>query len=201
MGLTIHYQGKFRPSASLQEMISEVKDVAESHKWKYYLFREEFPSKPSRKNILKAGLFGICFTPPNCETVFISFLSNGRMADPIHLELEFDDKCMESKNAVSVISVKTQFAGPDIHKIIVDLLRYLNDKYFEDFSMFDESSYWDTEDESEMRATFDEYTRIFNAFAKTLKRKGVEFETGISVEKIIHGIEKGSKRRKNGGDV
>jgi len=44
MGLSIHYSGSFNPKASLQAMIEEVKDIAETYKWKYFVFEDEFPA-------------------------------------------------------------------------------------------------------------------------------------------------------------
>lgn len=35
MGLSIHYSGKFNKNASLSDLITEVKDIAETLKWNY----------------------------------------------------------------------------------------------------------------------------------------------------------------------
>jgi len=43
MGLSLYYSGCFNPQSSLQEMIEEIKDIAEANKWPYRIFETEFP--------------------------------------------------------------------------------------------------------------------------------------------------------------
>ncbi len=86
MGLSIHYSGRFRNPVSLSEMIEEVKDIAEFNKWKYSIFDEQFPENTFAKSSYNQDVYGICITPPKCETISLSFLSNGRMSDLLHLK-------------------------------------------------------------------------------------------------------------------
>ena len=92
MGLTFHYNGRFKKNASLKEMVNEVKDIIEIYKWDYYVFGESFPEDGFNKKGHDNKMYGICFTPPECETVWLSFLSNGRMSSPANLQFYGNSK-------------------------------------------------------------------------------------------------------------
>ena len=87
MGLSIHYSGRFNSKADLSDLITEVKDIAEVLNWNYKIYQEEFPFEESEDLSFDGELYGISFTPPECETVSICFLSNYRMSSLVHLKL------------------------------------------------------------------------------------------------------------------
>lgn len=130
MGLTIHYNGKFNPAASLPEMIEEVKDIAEVNKWKYHIYETEFPKDSIGKESYNDKIYGIIVIPPNCEPVYLSFLSNGRMASEYGLQLWGSSKDKKEREYLYGLFTKTQYAGREIHKWIIHLFRYLKGKYF-----------------------------------------------------------------------
>lgn len=86
MGLSIHYRGKFNTTASLTKMIDEIKDIAKTLQWSFTFFETEFPEKSFETENYNDKVYGICFSPPECEPVFFSFLSNGKMSSFINLE-------------------------------------------------------------------------------------------------------------------
>ncbi len=63
MGLTIHYGGAFNPKASLTAMIEEVKYIADTYKWKCFVFEDTFPVDALGKPAFNQNIYGICFTP------------------------------------------------------------------------------------------------------------------------------------------
>ncbi len=140
MGLTIHYSGSFIKDASLPEMISEVKDIAEIYKWKYHVEEDQFPKNSLGKLSYNNKIYGIHFTPPDCETISLTFLSNGRMSTLEHLQLYDNTKNEETKPYLYMLWTKTQFAGAQTHKVIVHLLKYLSKKYFSEFKVTDEGT-------------------------------------------------------------
>jgi hypothetical protein len=85
MGLSIHYSGRFNPSASLKEMIEEVTDIARIYRWKYTIYETHFP-KAEPDGTYNDKVYGITVSPPECEPVFLSFLSNMRMSSVFHLK-------------------------------------------------------------------------------------------------------------------
>jgi len=169
MGLSIHYSGTFNSASSLSSMIDEVKDIAELYKWKYEVFETEFtPDSFSKKEYTKE-IYGICFTPPECETVWVCFLSNGKMSSPMHLEFFGKKESKEEEPYLYMLSTKTQYAGAEIHKLIIHLLKYLEGKYFQNFKVLDEGHYWETSDEKLLEDTFKKYTELIDSFASSVE--------------------------------
>ena len=169
MGLSIHYSGAFNPNACLSAMIEEVKDIAELYKWKYFVFEQVFPSNGISKNEYTDDIYGICFTPPECETVWLSFLSNGRISSPSHLDFFGKKENQEEQPYLYMISTKTQYAGIEIHKLIIHLFKYLEGKYLQDLNVTDEGHYWETGDEKLLEDTFKEYTQLIDHFTSSIE--------------------------------
>jgi hypothetical protein len=169
MGLSIHYSGSFKKEALLEAMIEEVKDVAEIYDWKYTINNTRFPKNSFNKTEYDGKLYGISFTPPESETVSLSFLSNGKMCCAARLEYFGNSENENDKMYLYMLSAKTQYAGSSTHKIIIHLLKYLNQKYFHDFKLTDEGEYWETGDETILEKNFKTYTDLINGFVDSLK--------------------------------
>jgi hypothetical protein len=45
MGLSIYYSGRFNKNAVLSDLITEVKEIAETFKWDYKIYLKAFPVK------------------------------------------------------------------------------------------------------------------------------------------------------------
>jgi hypothetical protein len=162
MGLTIHFSGRLRKAEDLSSMIEEIKDVSDVYGWKYRIYNTRFPndifeSQPSFENI-----YGISFTPTDCETISIAFLSNGAMVCPARVLFFADSENETQRSYIYTVSVKTQFAGVIVHQLLIRLFKYLNDKYFEDFNLNDESYYWETDDENLMKERFKLYDNLLD---------------------------------------
>ncbi len=164
MGLTIHYEGRFKKGASLPDMIEEVKNVAEVHQWKYHIYETDFPADSLGKEEYNDKIYGIHFTPPECESVQFTFLSNGRTGSAFGLKHFAQDKDAPQYEYLHWLFTKTQFAGPEIHAFIVHLFRYMADKYFDEFMVTDETKYWETNDEEELRKLFGYTTAVIEGF-------------------------------------
>jgi len=169
MGLSIHYSGSFKNGASLSEMIEEVKDVAEIYNWDYTIFDEQFPNDTFSNSAHNQHIYGISFTPDNCETIPITFLSNRRMSSLIHLKFYGEANDKSEQEYLYMLSVKTQYAGIEIHKLIIHFLRYLSKKYFQNFELIDEGKYWETGDEKLLQNIFNEYTNLLNSFSSAIE--------------------------------
>lgn len=169
MGLTIYYSGRFNKHASLSEMIEEVKDIAEIYNWEYHIFEQHFSIDELGKTDYNDKIYGICFTPPECETINLCFLSNGRMSSAPNLEFFGNSTDEDYQKYLYMLSVKTQFAGSGTHKLIIHLLKYLNKKYFSEFKVIDEGNYWDTEDEKLLEETFEKYNDLLDSFGAALE--------------------------------
>ncbi|MBX9782007.1 MAG: hypothetical protein K2X48_01825 [Chitinophagaceae bacterium] len=82
---------------------------------------------------------------------------------------------------------KTQFAGPDVHKAIIKLMRYITEKFFSVFRMEDESYYWETGDETLMLERFKVYNAMLDAFTEALQ--GMEHVPGETPKSLAERIE------------
>jgi hypothetical protein len=196
MGLSIHYSGSFNPNASLSAMIEEVKDIAELYKWDYKVFEDVFPENSLVKTEYTQCIYGICFTPPECETVDLCFLSNGKMSSPAHLIFFGKSKTQEEQPYLYMLSTKTQYSGIEIHKLIIHLFKYLSGKYLQDFKVLDEGHYWETGDEKLLEATFKHYTELIESFASSIEiypvNPGESFEAYF--ERLLQQIHKKNKK-------
>ncbi len=169
MGLSIYYRGSFNKNSSLSKMIEEVKDIAEIYKWPYYIFEKEFPAGSFHTSTHNDELYGISFTPPGCETVSLCFLSNGRMSGPLELQLYGNSRDKKEQEYLYMLSVKTQYAGEQIHKLIIHLLRHVSNTYLVDFFLKDEGEYWETGDEKLLEQNFKLYNRLLNIVGDTFE--------------------------------
>ncbi len=168
MGLTIHYNGIFKKKASFYAMIEEVKDISEIYNWQYTVYENQFPAGSLEDSSYNDEIYGISFTPPNCETVSLCFLSNGRMSSPAHLKYFGNSTDDLEKNYLYMLSTKTQFAGSDLHKLIVHLLKYISKKYLKEFNVTDEGKYWETGDEKLLEETFKRYNDLLDSVGLAL---------------------------------
>jgi hypothetical protein len=169
MGLSIHYGGSFRVDTSLPAMIEEVKDIAQIYDWKYNIYNSYFPKNTFGKREYNGELYGISFIPPNCETISLTFLSNGKLCCSARLQFFSNSDNENDKQYLYTISTKTQYAGSTNHKIIIQLLKYLSKKYFQNFELTDEGAYWETEDEAILENNFKAYNDLIDGFSNSIK--------------------------------
>ncbi|MFI5220791.1 MAG: hypothetical protein ACHQK8_00590 [Bacteroidia bacterium] len=169
MGLSIHYTGSIRSGESLSALIEEVKDIAEINEWEHFVFENKFPMGSLGKKEFNQSIYGISFTPPGCETIDLCFLSNGRMSSAINLR--YNGNISDNKEASNLYSLhaKTQYAGIEIHKQVIHLLKYLSLKYLKGFKLTDEGNYWETLDEKKLEDKFREYDFLIQSFKSSLK--------------------------------
>jgi len=163
MGLSIHYSGFLKEASLLPDLIDEIKNVAEVYNWKYIIYETQLPDNKFSQEKDFEKIFGISFTPFDCETISLAFLSNGAMICPVRVKFttDFSD---DKESWVYTNSVKTQYAGVKVHQLIIHLFRHLDNEYFRDFKMIDESYYWETTDEKRMIEQFKVYDRLIDNF-------------------------------------
>jgi len=183
MGLSFHYKGKLKKPQYLKKIIEEVTDICKANKWEFAILEENFPNNTFtiEPNIDK--VYGIFFTPPKCETVDLTFLSNGKLCAVYNLELNKNLKKLEEDEYLYYLSVKTQYCGPGIHKILIPFFDYLNKNYFEEFEFTDEGQFWETRDEKLLEETFDRYSNLINSLSRVLEY--IPILEGESVENYI----------------
>jgi len=196
MGLTIHYNGKFNEKASLTEMINEVKDISEIYKWQYVIYKDQFPEDSFNNDSFDDNIYGISFMPQGSEPVFLCFLSNGRMSSPDHLKYFGNNAHESEKKYLYMLSTKTQYAGSDIHMLIINFIKYISRKYLKEFNVIDEGKYWETGDEKLLEETFSRYNNLLDSVGFALEN--IPFKSNETFEeyftrilKLIHNKHKG----------
>ncbi len=180
MGLTIHYSGRFRENASLSGMMEEVVDIANTNKWKYHLFAGEFPAEPeklTRTEILQ-NRYGLMLLPPLSEPVHLYFNALRHLGfliagqpDPLTLNKKDPSSYLPMNAQLLQYGgvTKTEFAGPDIHIKIINLIRYIFSKYLIHYQVFDEGNYWESNDEDRLRKTFTKYSKAYDTLQELIK--------------------------------
>ncbi len=169
MGLSINYSGRLKDANLLMNLIEEVRDVAKVYDWKFHIYDTVFPDNKFSNETVFDKIFGINFTPTNCETISLTFLSNGVMVCPSRVLFFADSKKKEERNYIYTTSVKTQYAGIKTHQFIILFFKYLDNKYFDDFELSDESGYWETNDEEKMMKQFQIYDTLIDNFALAIE--------------------------------
>ena len=160
MGLSIHYSGKLKPDASLRALIEDVTDVSKVHEWKSHIFSDKFP-QGEETALANKTLYGVSLTPIQCETIFLTFAVDRRLVNPVFWppdSHEYD----YNVDVLHNLSVKTQFAGTEVHMIVIGLFKYLSKKYFEEFELSDEGRYWETGNEQVLKETFHRYGMLID---------------------------------------
>lgn len=183
MGLSFHYKGKLRKPQSLKKMIEEVTDICKANKWEFTILDDTFPNNTFTIEPNKDKVYGIFFTPPKCETIDLTFLSNGKLCAAYNLELNKNLKKLEENEYLYFLSVKTQYCGPAIHKLLIPIFDYLNKNYFEEFEFTDEGQFWETRDEKLLDDTFARYSHLINSFGSALEH--IPISEGESIENYI----------------
>lgn len=196
MGLSFHYKGALKNPQSLKKMIEEVTDISRANQWKFHVFEDEFPNDAFTPHSHDDSIYGICFTPPECETISLTFLSNGKMCAFYNLEYS---KGSENELDDHYLSVKTQFAGPAIHIQIIKIFDYLNKKYFENFDLTDEGNYWETKNVQLLDDTFRKYTNLLNGFGSLMETIPIGESESIE-EYLIRIAEMAHKKNEGNGN-
>lgn len=196
MGVTIHYKGTIGRMDEIDQLGSEIIDIAETMGWSWTRLDEDF-SKPCtatvtfRKNrssiVGHIPLKGVAFQPHEfSEIVMLYFDSEGKLNDPLSMALRHEGKI---KNAKGYLSVKTQFAPIDTHIAIVKLFRYLKKRYIPDLDVYDEGGYWETNDVEELQRRISSVAKAMDILNESLSSLRVHNRSALTAEQIATKIE------------
>ncbi len=141
MGVSIHYSGQLKNPSLLPTLVEEVIDICKIFNWPYHCFYNKYPNDRF-ESADNGNDYGLLFTPKNCEIVSLVFDAAGFIYAP-WLKQFFTDKSF-----AYLIHTKTQFAGAEVHTQVIELLDYLNKKYFQCFELIDEGEYWEKRDKN-----------------------------------------------------
>jgi hypothetical protein len=153
MGVTIHYRGKLKSPNLINDVVSEIEDICLSNNWHYRILGDEkqriteLSEKAGHKGklldkILNLNIDGISFKPhEDAENMQFIFDKEGALKSVFATMLG-----MNEGKKLEWIFCKTQFAGADIHIKLINLLIYLQKKYFKKLEITDEGGYYPDKD-------------------------------------------------------
>lgn len=168
MGLSIHYKGKLKKATELALLIDEVKEIAITKQWRYFVFEDAFQQNSFSEIATIEKLYGIMITPPESEPLCFSFLSNGRMCGILNYKTIQINQLIEDELTYQ-LATKTQYAGPQIHKELILLMDYVSEKYLINFECQDEGQFWETRDENLLNLNFKKYTNFIDSFSSSME--------------------------------
>ncbi len=152
MGVSIHYSGKLRNTSDLPSYMDEVVDLCQTLRWTHQYI-------PPDSGV---PIEGLVVYIEGCDPVVLTFLPGGRLCHPmLYSYLKGVEQMEKVESADHWIITHTQDAGPVVHMELIRILRYLHEKYFEDFKVNDSSKYWETNDEEQCRQAFANSTDLF----------------------------------------
>lgn len=156
MGVSLHYRGRLNDIGLLASLREEVSDIADTMGWSTATLDDDWSVLPGatlgNDGVVHGnlGLRGIAVTPDaNSEPLVLYFDRDGFLRSPTSMLLILDGTLSPE---AAWVSMKTQFAGPDIHVWVIGLLKYLKKHYMSDLEVSDESDYWHTGDRAKIEA-------------------------------------------------
>ncbi|MCK4407942.1 MAG: hypothetical protein KAV44_09720 [Bacteroidales bacterium] len=180
MGITIHYKGKIDDVEMIDNLICEISDICNDMGWDSIIIKKE------KNDINHPPIKGIIFTiHKGCDVVGFIFDDNGFLRAPISIQY-YD----ESDKYQLIVSVKTQFSSPDIHVVLIKLLKYIKTKYISNLEVTDEGEYLETSDMERLKYLFDFLDNKINMFRDILDGNKEIFSKSDSPELIADKIEK-----------
>jgi hypothetical protein len=200
LGLSFHYRGRLKSATTLPSLVDEVEDICKVLNWKCSVFETEYPDNKFVTPINDSD-YGILFSPPSCEPVSLVFDSEGKIYTPwlkeilnkhksgevkvITVKLNLDDdnpvpeiseesEDFDPLDMVYSISVKTQFAGAESHVQLMELLRYLSEKYLTEFHIQDESDYWNTRNAEKLHEKMNKINQFMDTFHDMMDNQNIK---------------------------
>lgn len=194
MGVSIHYRGSINDKKQVHQFIDEVQDICESMSWESSILDEDWnrPSKvivePDEEGAVSlsghAGLKGVLFRPhPESEGMGLLFDKDGDMNSLLNLAFQGS----KEEGEKPWVSVKTQFAGPEVHIGICKLLEYLQKKYISNLEVNDEGNYWESGDVEEVENRMGIIKTAMDALEEGLQE--LELDPNLTEERLIKKIE------------
>lgn len=145
MGLSIYYCGRLRNPIDIPMLVDEVIDLCRSLHWNHQYITPN----------TDVPIEGVIVYIEGGDPVVLTFLPGGSLCHPFfftYLRRMHDLASIEASQ--QCIVTHTQDAGPEVHMELIRILHYLHEKYFEEFTLNDDSTYWESNDADKCRECF-----------------------------------------------
>ena len=191
MGVTIHYRGRLNNTGLLPQLRSELTDIAAVMKWDCQEMDDDWAVEPDARFeagriVGHLGLKGVLMqSHKDSEALALLFDRNGVLHSPAGMALSY-----EGRSFGAWVSVKTQFAPPDVHVRIVGLLKYLKKAYISDLEVADEGGYWETGSWEALIQQMESINAAINRLDDALSSGKLGDLSGLTGDQIASMIEK-----------
>lgn len=194
--MTVHftYSGRIKEAALLPALVEEIEDICNSLEWEYETIEPKFPDDQfiTPEN---GEVYGIIFTPEGSKPTSFTFNSEGKIYNPF-LKSLMDERAADGvkvltlrvdldKNEIKAIedddpeminptemlysvSIEVDLIDEQDYIRQLELIRYLSNKYFDDFELYDETNYWETGQIDIPYDKIEEAGRIIESFKELL---------------------------------
>jgi len=191
MGVTIHYRGTLDDLSRIDDLCRELADIGKSMQWKTDTRDDSWLGPPTARLMNEHGAVkikgnlavkGVTMSPGNgAESLSFKFDAKGRLRSLMDLLSESEGQPIMERPWVSV---KTQFASPDLHVWIIGLLKYLQKHYISDLEVSDEGEYWETGDRDALVAKMQFINEKINWVSNALTSSEFGDMKGLSAEEV-----------------
>jgi len=171
----------------LPQLIAVVEVMASAYGWEQVVYSSTFPSSHF-DDTYSDKVYGIAVIPPNCDPLFLCFLSNGRMSSPLHLESFGDSNDVIHREYLYLLSVNTLLAGVSVHIKLVKMLKLISRRYLTEFEVKDEGGYWDSGDEQYLAESFSYQKHLMELVS--CPRNGPTYFWGESIRVYLNRVMK-----------
>lgn len=195
MGVSIHYRGRLNDVGQLARLCEELADIAAAMGWESTGLDDDW-ERPANARLRVTpsgahidghlGLKGIQITGAGAESLSFFFDREGNLRCPASMVLILDGT-LDPQEAW--VSVKTQFASPEVHVWIIGLLKYLKKRYVSDLQVSDEGQYWETGDIRILKDKMDLINEKIEHISSELSSCRFGDVSGLSAEQIALRIE------------
>lgn len=190
MGICIHYKGQLNNINFINSFIDELTAIANEMEWDTTLINEDLNAENAyigepghiKNSVPVKGI--VLEIHPKAENLSFVFDKNGYMRDFRSLVIDKNEP---------VCSIKTQFAPIDIHITVIKLLKYLKKKYINNLQVFDEGSYWETNDKILLAQKLDFLTMKLDELEGILNE--IVFDGKDTVDSVAEKIDRVLKER------
>ncbi len=196
MGVSIHYRGRLNDVGQLARLCDEMADIARAMGWKTRRLDDDWEQPPdarlrsTSKGVQIDGYLGLkgILLRPNVDAESLSFFFDreGNLRSVMNVVLMVDGTL---KPQDAWVSVKTQFASPEVHAWIIGLLKYVKKRYLSDLQVSDEGQYWETGDIRLLREKMDFIGKKIEQLSPALSSPRFGDVSALSAEEIALRIE------------
>ena len=196
VGVSIHYRGRLNDVGLVDKLCAELADIAATMGWESTRLDDDWaqPVDARLRHTPRGatidgnlGLKGILMAPGGgAESLSFLFDRQGDLRCPMGMILILEGTLAPQE---AWVSVKTQFASPELHVWIIGLLKYLKKRYIADLQVSDEGQYWETGDVRVLREKMDFLAGKIEQLAGDLSGGRWGNMSGLSADQIALRIE------------